>query len=298
MANITATAGTSPVSFTLTSGLKITFPASSTNTQFVSESDLADLQRSGLLDAEVAAGNLSSVAIRSNDAAILSNTAGSYNEHILLKRQVITATGTYTPTPGANRALVRMVGGGGGGGGIANSSSAQAAVAGGGAGGAYFEKFIDPGTYPLVGGTATVGAAGAGGLNTGAAGSAGGDTSIVIGGTTYTAKGGPGGAFQASIATAACALGGGFATGSTAGDFSPSQDPGAPGVAILAAVGFSGAGGSSPFGAGGNGLAASGAGNAGQGKGAGGGGALSLNAGGAAAGGAGTIGVLVIDEYS
>ena len=215
---------------------------------------------------------------------------------ILLNRQVISATGTYTPTAGTNRVWLREVGGGGGGGGVANSSAAQAAVGAGGAGGSFVEVYIDP-AAAVTGGAATIGAAGAAGANTGAAGGAGGDTSVVINGTTYTAKGGAGGGF---IATSVLGLagGGGFVTGSSAGDFATGQQPGSDGFVLSGAIATAGDGGSSPMGAGGTGANVQGAGQAGHGFGAGGAGAVSINAAGAAAGGAGTAGLIDIWEFS
>jgi hypothetical protein len=216
---------------------------------------------------------------------------------IFLGRQIITATGTYTPNPLANRVLLKMVGSGGGGGGVANSSAGQVAVGAGGASGSYFEKWIDP-AAAIVGGAATVGAAGTAGANTGAAGGTGGDVSLVVNSVTYTAKGGPGGGFVASSASNVQSQGGGFVTGTSAGDVATAQEPGGAGQGFGGTIGTSGWGGSSPWGAGGAHAIAAGAGNAGHGNGAGGSGGLSINASGAVTGGAGTIGLIIVDEYS
>jgi hypothetical protein len=234
--------------------------------------------------------------IPSGESAQVQPVAQSY----YLGRQTFSASGTYTPNPKANRVHVRLVGGGGGGGGVAASSASQVAVGAGGAAGAYVEQYIDPGAgnYPITGGAVTVGAAGAAGANTGGAGGTGGDTSVVIAGTTITAKGGPGGGFVASSASNIQAQGGGFATGSSAGDISTAQEPGGAGQGFGGTIGTSGFGGSSPFGAGGGHSIAAGAGNPGQGFGGGGSGGLSINASAAAAGGAGTHGYVIIDEYT
>ncbi len=210
-----------------------------------------------------------------------------------LGRQVFTSGGTYTPTAGCNRVRLRMVGGGGGGGGVANSSAAQAAVGGGGASGAWFEKWIDPGA-PIVGGAVTIGAAGTAG--SAGAGGTGGDSSVVINSTTYTAKGGLGGA-QGSSGTGSSVAGGNIQGGSTAGDVN-GQDAGCPGTVTSGSVAAAGQGGVSPYGGVGVAPVAQGAGVAGNGNGSGGSGGCSINAGGAAAGGAGTAGLVIIEEYA
>lgn len=298
MANIKGTTGTTQVTFTLTSGQKIVFPASATTQVFLSTSDMTDLARSGLLDAAIAGGKLTTLTISLDDAVALTDALGTGSQHIYLGRQVFSATGTYTPTPGCNRALVRMVGAGGGGGGVANSSSAQTAVGGGGASGDYFEKYVDPGAYPLVGGAVTIGAAGAAGANTGASGGTGGDTTIVIAGTTYTAKGGTGGGNTGSALTAQVVAGGASQAGSSTGDVTIPAEAGGPGNTQSGTLGISGFGGNSPWGSGGAGKIVQGAGTAGAGFGAGGAGGLSINAGGAVTGGAGTAGRVIVDEYT
>lgn len=298
MANMKATAGSTQVSFTLTSGARAVFPASTTSTVFMTSSDLTDLQRSGLIDAAIAGGKLSLVVMSFDDGGAY--TSGTSSSHAFLGRQLFSASGTYTPTAGCNRVIIRMVGAGGGGGGVANSAGSQTAVGGGGASGDYLEKFIDPGAgnYPLVGGAVTIGAAGTAGANTGAAGGTGGNTTVVIAGVTYTAKGGTGGSFTGSSASAQVCAGGASQGGSSTGDVTVPAEPGIPGSTQSGTLGTSGAGGNSPIGSGGAGKIAQGAGTAGAGAGAGGSGALSINAGGAVAGGAGTAGYLVIDEYT
>lgn len=301
MANIKATAGGSNVSFTLTSGQKITFPASATSQAFCTSSDLVDLQRSGLLDAAIAGGKLSTVSMSFDDGAAMTDASGTGATHQLLGRQVFTTNGTYTPTPGCNRVMLRMVGAGGGGGGVANSAGAQTAVGGGGASGDYLEKWIDPGAgnYPIAGGAVTVSnAGGAGGVNTGAAGSTGGNSTIAINGTTYTAKGGTGGAFTGSAASAQICAGGASQGGSSTGDVTVPAEPGVPGFTQSGTLGESGQGGNSPLGSGGASRIAHGTGNNATGNGAGGSGALSVNAAGALTGGNGSPGLIIIDEYT
>lgn len=213
--------------------------------------------------------------------------AGAY-----IGRQMFAANGVYTPTPGATRARVRMVGGGGGGGGVIGAGPTMVAVSGGGASGRYLELNIA--SVPLTGGAVVVGGAGAGGL-AGANGGDGGDTTILINGTTYTAKGGGGG--KAAPAAAASLGGGGTVlAGSSAGDaISGSHGAFGWGTETGGAAAFGGNGGSNPLGGGGHG-GANVDGSAGVGFGAGGGGTsntLAANN----LGGAGTAGVVYVDEW-
>lgn len=177
--------------------------------------------------------------------------------------QVITASGTYTPTVGAQAAVVYICGGGGGGGGNTNVS----AIAGGGGGGACAVVYVASVTSVSV----TIGAAGAGGNTTGGDGTDGGQSAF----GAVTANGG-----HAGIGTTNGG-GGGAAQATTSG--ATYTIPGAPGF-----PNSPGYGGSSAFGVGGViGLAATG-------RGAGGGGGLSAST---RAGAAGTAGILIVYEY-
>jgi hypothetical protein len=214
---------------------------------------------------------------------------------LFIGRQVLTAaSGTYTPTSGTKRVRVRMVGGGGGGGG-ASGSSGDLAAGGGGASGAYFEKFIDPGAT-VTGGAFANGAAGSAGSSSAGNGGNGGDTTIVVNSTTYTAKGGTGGTGMAHSSVTAAAAGGVGQAGSSAGDVLYQQD-GQGGWVIAATLFYCGIGGSSALGAGGmgGGVAVARAGIAGTGNGAGGGGACAGNS--SLAGAAGTIGIIIVEEF-
>lgn len=215
----------------------------------------------------------------------------------LLGRQVISANGNYVPTPGTNRVLLRMVAAGGGGGGVANTAAAQTAVGGGGASGDYLEKYIDPGAA-ITGGAVTVGAAGVAGVNTGGAGGTGGDSTIVINGATLTCKGGTGGSFTPSSGAAQICAGGAGQAGISAADVPIPAEAGVPGFTQSGTIACSGEGGNSPWGSGGKPQIAQAAGQVGQGFGSGGSGAMSINAGGAAAGGAGAPGLIIVYEYT
>lgn len=220
---------------------------------------------------------------------------GAQQAYVLVNVQRFTASGTYTPTTGTKAVRVRQVGAGGGGGG-AGGLAGGSGIGGGGASGNYFEKWINPGAA-ITGGAVTIGAAGSGGANTGGTGGTGGDTSVVVQGTTYTAKGGLGGAGTAGSSATKQAAGGDLSAGSSSGDV-VFQQRGTNGWDIFGSAGQAGAGGSTPFGAGGSGRGSATVGsNAGQGFGAGGGGAAAVGATGQT-GGAGTAGYVVIEEYA
>ena len=211
-------------------------------------------------------------------SGVLSGTAPIFNN-----QQVFTANGTFTPAAGVTRVCVRVWGAGGGGGGATTSMRG-----GGGGGGEYAEGFVA--VTPSVGCTVTVGTGGTGGNSSGTNGTSGGASSFA-GTTTITANGGGGGTGQTGFGTVAGGAGG---TGGTGG-LNISGGNGSGGYtqsAVAATVGFNG-GGDSPMGGQGGtcvGQAAATNGNAGQAPGGGGSG-VAL---GAAAGGSGAIGTVVV----
>jgi hypothetical protein len=212
----------------------------------------------------------------------------------LLKRTVLTSGTSFTTGASTNSILVRMVGGGGGGAGCTSVASAASAGGGGGAGG-YAEKLfaVAPNTaYTYAIGAAGTGVSGAGGNN-------GTASTFAVGATTVTANGGSGAPVATAVTTLVAYAGGAGAAISTNGDVNSAGQPGAPGVTLIVATPIvaSGAGGATPFGAGGNGLAAVGAGNNGLGFGSGGGGAAT-GASTVRTGGNGVGGVIVVDEFS
>jgi hypothetical protein len=207
--------------------------------------------------------------------------------------QVLTTSGTYTPTAGTMRVWLRMVGGGGGGGGAPATTGSNAAAGAGGSSGVFFEKWIIPGTS-VTGGAFACGSGGAAGSTAGGNGGTGGDTTIVIQGTTYTAKGGGGGvggvnALDSGVLPTAPA------GGTSAGDFSTYQNGGL-GIVINGTVWWSGQGGSSPLGQGGLTVGSSTTGNAGS-RGGGGGGAANKSGTGRS-GGSGGVGTILVYEYA
>lgn len=233
-----------------------------------------------------------------NDSDALTVNAHGANVAIPIGRQIFTTSGTYTPTTGTYRVRVRMVGGGGGGGGATGAANVGA---GGGAGG-YVEAWIDPGAA-ITGGTVTIGTGGAGGDDTGAYpagfGVAGGDTSAVIQGTTYTAGGGGGGAGSAAPSATALTAGGSAGAALSFGDVVAAGAPGSPGIKLSASLCVSGSGGSGPFGGGGGGVTAGASGwpaTNGTGYGSGGSGGSGAASTGYA-GGDGAPGLVIIEEY-
>lgn len=208
----------------------------------------------------------------------------------LINVQVLTSSGTYTPTPGTNSVVVEIQGpGGAGGGAVANGGSAFSAGAGGGAGG-YLQVRLTSG---FSGVSVVVGAPGLGVV--GANGGTGGSTSF----GSYSCSGGSGGvASGSSTAGAAVGLGG------LGGSISPTVGvlqavPGMHGLpTFIASAGIYtiGAGGGSKMGQGGSGGITSN-GNNGFGWGAGGGGVIS-GSGSAFKGGDGSVGKVIVWEYA
>lgn len=229
------------------------------------------------------------VVIDANGARLENPLTGRF-----LNRAVLTsASANFTTSAATNTIFIRGVGGGGGGAGCTSVASAASAGGGGGAGG-YIEKTVT--VTPNTAYAYTCGAAGTGA--SGAAGNNGGDSTFVVGGTTYTAKGGTG----AVVATAVNALtaykGGVGGVVSTNGDLNSGGASGELGVIVVTTpVGASGHGGSTPFGAGGPGISAVGNGNPGIGFGSGGGGAMT-GASAVRTGGDGKAGCWIVEEYS
>lgn len=215
----------------------------------------------------------------------------------LINVQVFASIGTssYTPTAGTNSIKVRSLGGGASAGGTQATGAAQVAASGGAQAGAYGEAYfqISALTVPV---TVTIGAGGAPAAAGGNPGNAGGTTSF----GTYLSC--PGGSPSAGFAAAAPP----FSSGGGSGGTGPAGanilgTPGSPGTSscmLSTSAGFSGAGGSSPFGAGGVSRASTSAGAAAAGYGAGGGGALQSPSGAGLSGGAGGNGIIIIEEYA
>lgn len=222
-----------------------------------------------------------------------------------LGRQIFTATGTYTPTPNTRAVHVRMIAGGGAGGGAATTISAQASAGAGGSSGQYQELNITGanapqggGTIPITGGAVVIGAGGTGVAGT--IGNNGNDTTVVINGTTYDAAGGDGAGTVASL-TPPQAIYGSVPLSNVAGADFYYANQGQPGVTLASTAAIGGAGASSPFGSGGSGISTTtttaGVNAASSGYGAGGGGGANAASQSQKAGGNGSNGLLIIDEY-
>lgn len=215
----------------------------------------------------------------------------------LIGTQIITSTGTYTPTTGTNSIIFQLVGGGGGGGSTAATSTGQLAMGcGGGAGGVVIHRA----TSGFSGQTVTIGTGG----NAGSGGTAGsnGGTSTFLGCSAFGGAGGTQGPASSSTSLDPLVNGGSASGGNilnSAGGF------GGAAFYIFTTTGnivFGGEGGSNILAprvaqitSGGS----IGVGQAGQFPGGGGGGAKADLAGLASrAGGAGANGICIIYEYA
>ncbi|MDU5780776.1 MAG: phage tail protein [Pantoea sp.] len=223
-------------------------------------------------------------ATQSNHALQLGQAVGR-----LINIQIISATGTYTKTAGANQGVVEMIGAGAGGAPCAGSNSNTASYSGGGGAGAYCKFLLAtlPNTVAC-----TVGSGGA-------SGNAGGSTTF---GSYCTVSGGVTGSNGTTGTQGIAGGGSGGATVTTSGVSvidSSKGSPGIYGVCINVAGGNGGHGASSILGQGGRGNS-NGAGEAAGGYGSGGGGCF-LPQGGATTtqlGGAGSGGVIIVYEYA
>lgn len=204
------------------------------------------------------------------------------------------ASVTHTFDWDALWATVKAQGAGGGGGGAAATAGSQVAIAGPGPAGAYAEKNIDLGS---VGQQASlvIGAAGTAGVAGANNGGTGGTSSYTDGVNTVTATGGVGG-LGAPATTHQIPSLGGTASG---GDI---NIPGAVGVIggynPAATIAFSSRGGDSRYGAGGrHNIGSTVTGIGGLGNGSGGAGGANAASQSAIAGGAGTDGLIEIEEF-
>lgn len=196
-----------------------------------------------------------------------------------------TASGTWQRPSGVTKVHVRMIGGGGAGGGSTGTGNT---VGGGGGAGGYCDVIATVSGNVSV----TVGAAGAG--SSGAGGGSGGN-SVFTAATTYTAAGGTGGGVSGTDASVAGGTGGSTTNCDFSGGFGSTGGKGTFGFGNGNAH-FGGTGAHSVLGGGGAGAPASAAGgSAGTGFGAGGGGGYSDNAAGATTGGAGTVGMVIVE---
>ncbi|CAM6672786.1 Tail fiber protein [Enterobacter kobei] len=234
--------------------------------------------------------------------ALKANTNGR-----LLNVRTFTASGTYTPTTGTKKIRVRLVGGGGAGGGAAASTSPGTLAAGhGGSAGTYGETgLIDVSSVSSV--VVTVGSAGT--SSAGGNGTSGGASSF---GSYISAPGGAGGNYGASGTATFSLVPDLNQTGGCSGSSVLLNVPGEGGWGQMSfATGTAGGttttssakggrGGNSVLGGGGYALINNSVPGSGTGYGAGGAGAATtfVNGTSAAPGGAGSSGIVIIEEYA
>ncbi|MFB5642001.1 phage tail protein [Kluyvera ascorbata] len=206
----------------------------------------------------------------------------------------ITASGTYTPTPGTKKIRVTIIGGGGGGGsGQTNSAGYVSAGSGGGAGGVA-RKTIDVTSVSSV--SVTIGSGGNPGVFSSSQPGGGGTTSF---GSYMTAGGGGRGSNCGSVAFGVTKLiangGGGVGSG---GDINTIGGSGGP--AIILGQGYtSGGGGNSIVAGGGQPIATTESVSGIDGSyGSGGSGAYILASGSEKNGGRGGDGVCIVEEFA
>ena len=212
--------------------------------------------------------------------------------------QIITATGTYTPTAGTLIHAVYSTGGGGGSGGADGTDNSGSQVSGGGGGGGTAFKIYNT---TEMGATAavTIGAGGTAGGVTGTNGVDGGASIFNPAGTGTTVTGNGGvKSLGVSAGGDADSMGGAGGT-STSGDIDLKGLSGGDGLVGTAVSARTGVGGPSFWGAGGNSTdTGNTAGTAGVSHGSGAGGAFNLDSTVGDAGAAGAAGVVVVFEYA
>jgi hypothetical protein len=214
---------------------------------------------------------------------------------LLRVTKLSSGSGTITPLATTKAVRVRLWGGGGGGGGVAATAGGVNIGGGGGAGTpAEWVTLTIPASF-----TYAVGAGGTGGSTAGGQGADGGASTFSDGTTTVTAPGG-GGAPGDAAGGALPHLNNGGNGGAVAtnGTVNGTGEPGGNAVFLAAGQAYSGAGGSTSYGAGGySQFAAGAAGIAGSAPGGGGGGAVDRSTNTARAGGAGGAGMILVEEF-
>lgn len=247
---------------------------------------------------------LMTVAGMTANGTIDTATASQYYDALLaampgrlIGTQKITASGTYTPTPGMKTCRVRGVGGGGGSGGSAATAAGTYTVTGGGSSGGYSEGWF---TAAQIGASisVTIGVAGAAGASGPNNGGNGGTTSL---GALMVIPGGGGAVAVASTPNSSPALSVGGTPGAAPTGGSLVNMTGISGTfgvgTTTSGLTTSGVGGSTPLGAGGFSTTLSTP-VSGTGYGAGGSGAVTPSSFAARAGAPGTAGVLIIEEFA
>lgn len=261
--------------------------------------DLTGEQATAILDAftgDAGSGGVKGLvpAPAAGDAAKVLTGNGSWTALTGYKyRQTTTFTssGTWTKQPWCKAIRVTVVGGGGSGG-SPQASTSQMAISGGGAYGGISIKFVPAASLGSTE-SVTVGNGGSG-PSAPSAGNSGGSSSF---GSHCSATGGAGGGCDSGGGTTSPGqqLGGAGGIGS-GGDINIAGAPGGTGVRFSGAIGNGGIGGSGPYGGGGTGVNQGNSGIAGRGYGAGGGGGADNSSAGRL-GGAGTAGIVIVEEF-
>jgi hypothetical protein len=266
--------------------------AKASGAPFLTSALLAQIQARALLNGDstqtfsVGPATLSQHAMQLGQFSAAAVSAGLIKT---VKYQIFTSSGTYTPSTGMVYCVAEVIGGGGGGGGSSGGSSASGGAGGGGAGG--YGKSIFPAATIGASQVVTVGAAGTGGSVGANNGGTGGASSV---GALITSNGGAGGTNGTSNAAVGSLNGGGGGGTAASAQINVAGQQGLSGVGYGSVSALGGSGGNGPFGTGGSQAIIS-AGNAATGRGAGGGGAASLTT--SFAGGNGSGGIVVIQEF-
>jgi hypothetical protein len=201
---------------------------------------------------------------------------------------------TYTTPKGARALRVICQGGGGGGGGADGQGAGTRAHGAAGGGGGRVEKFI---SSPATSYTYTVGAGGAGGTAGDNDGSSGGDTTFTDGASLTLSAGGGGGGAGMTGTSGSTVSGTAASSAVSGGDVNVLGEVPSPATVASSTVVAFPSGGGSLYGAGGTGFVFQSDGSDGSGYGAGGGGANSSIEATNRAGGDGSGGLIVIQEY-
>lgn len=256
-------------------------------------SNLSDLASASTSRSNLGLGNSATLNTGTAAGTVLAGNATGR----LLSVQKITVTGTYTPTPGMAYCIMDIVGGSGAGGGCPATAVAQAAAGAGGNSGAYLRMLF---TAAQIGASqaVTIGAAGAA-----VSGAAGGNGTATTIGALVSCPGGLGGGTTGAVATIA---GGTFVFPSAKSQPTITTGTmlqlgwtlsGEYGIATTTTI-VGGAGADSFMGSGAAHSVIAAGNNAPGSSGGGGGGASSGASSAARAGGNGSVGVVVIYEYS
>lgn len=254
--------------------------------------DLVTNARLSPMAANTIKGNNTGAAATPVDLTV-AQVAGMLTAQPTVQRFAAAGSFTWTKPTGCRRVRVRVVAGGGGGGAATAAASQTCGGAGGGSGG-YGEGTYDVTATATV--AVTVGVGGAAGSSNGSGG-AGGASSF---GALLLTNGGLGGTFQVSDITLAVTATGGAAAAGSGGTVNAGGNTGGFVTRLSGFICISGNGAAGPFGGGVSGKnTASGGqanGDTGSAPGAGGSGAMSSSAN-AYNGGAGAVGIVIVEEF-